>query len=48
MTTTRHAPYFEQLTEDFPELPEPYNNLAVLYAADGQLDRARAALELAL
>lgn len=39
---------FEQLTEDFPELPEPYNNLAVLYAADGQLDRARAALEMAL
>jgi tetratricopeptide (TPR) repeat protein len=39
---------FQQLTEDFPELPEPYNNLAVLYAADGQLDRARATLELAL
>ena len=39
---------FQQLTEDFPELPEPYNNLAVLYAAEGQLDRARAALELAL
>ena len=39
---------FEQLTEDFPELPEPYNNLAVLYAANGQLDRARASLEMAL
>ncbi len=39
---------FEQLTEDFPELPEPYNNLAVLYAASGELERARAALELAL
>ena len=39
---------FEQLTEDFPELPEPYNNLAVLYAANGQLDRARGALEMAL
>lgn len=39
---------FQQLIEDFPELPEPYNNLAVLYAADGQLDRARAALEMAL
>ena len=39
---------FQQLTEDFPELPEPYNNLAVLYAAAGELDRARAALELAL
>ena len=39
---------FQQLVEDFPELPEPYNNLAVLYAADGQLARARAALETAL
>ena len=39
---------FEQLTEDYPELPEPYNNLAVLYAANGQLERARASLELAL
>lgn len=39
---------FEQLTEDFPELPEPYNNLAVIYAANGQLDRARASLETAL
>jgi len=34
--------------EDFPELPEPYNNLAVLYASEGQLDSARAALEMAL
>ena len=39
---------FQQLTEDFPELPEPHNNLAVLYAADGQLDRARQSLEMAL
>ncbi|MGH6611552.1 MAG: tetratricopeptide repeat protein [Burkholderiaceae bacterium] len=39
---------FEQLIEDFPELPEPYNNLAVIYAANGQLDRARASLEMAL
>jgi tetratricopeptide (TPR) repeat protein len=39
---------FQQLTEDFPELPEPYNNLAVLYAAEGQLELARASLELAL
>lgn len=39
---------FERLTEDFPELPEPYNNLAVLYAAEGQLDRARTLLEGAL
>ena len=39
---------FERLTEDYPELPEPYNNLAVLYASEGQLDSARAALEKAL
>lgn len=36
---------FQKLTEDFPELPEPYNNLAVIYAAQGQYDKARAALE---
>ena len=39
---------FERLTEDFPELPEPYNNLAVIYASEGQLDRARTLLETAL
>jgi Flp pilus assembly protein TadD len=39
---------FIQLTEDFPELPEPHNNVAVLLAARGELDRARAALENAV
>ena len=39
---------FAKLTEDYPELPEPYNNLAVLYAAQGQLDKARMALETAI
>ncbi|MEI7429322.1 MAG: tetratricopeptide repeat protein [Betaproteobacteria bacterium] len=39
---------FTKLTEDFPELPEPYNNLAVLYAQQKQYDRARAALEMAI
>ncbi len=39
---------FTQLTEDFPELPEPYNNLAVLYAGQSQFDKARAALEMAI
>jgi Flp pilus assembly protein TadD len=42
------ADVFQQLTEDFPELPEPYNNLAVVYAAAGDLDKARAALENAV
>jgi tetratricopeptide (TPR) repeat protein len=36
---------FRKLTEDYPELPEPYNNLAVIYASQGQYDKARAALE---
>jgi tetratricopeptide (TPR) repeat protein len=39
---------FTKLTEDFPELPEPYNNLAVLYASAGQYDKARTALEAAI
>ena len=39
---------FTKLTEDFPELPEPYNNLAVLYAQQKQYDKARAALEMAI
>ena len=39
---------FTKLTEDFPELPEPYNNLAVLYAQQKQYDKARSALEMAI
>ena len=39
---------FQKLTEDYPELPEPYNNLAVLHAGQGQYDRARTALEMAI
>jgi len=39
---------FTALTQDFPELPDPYNNLAVLYAAEGQLPNALAALQTAL
>lgn len=39
---------FTRLTEDYPELPEPYNNLAVLYAAQGQYEKARTALEMAI
>ena len=41
-------PVFQKLTEDFPELPEPYNNLAVLYAQQRQYDKARSALEMAI
>lgn len=39
---------FTRLTQDFPDLADPYNNLAVLHAAAGELDDARAALEQAL
>lgn len=39
---------FTQITQDYPELPEPYNNLAVLHAGQGQFDKARAALEMAI
>ena len=39
---------FTALTEDFPELPEPYNNLAVLYAAQNKYDAAKNALEMAI
>jgi len=39
---------FTKLTEDYKDLPEPYNNLAVLYAASGQYDKARIALEKAI
>lgn len=39
---------FSDLTRDYPELPEPYNNLAVLYASQGQYDKARTSLEMAI
>ena len=39
---------FSALTQDYPELPEPYNNLAVLYAGRNQLEQARAALDMAI
>ena len=39
---------FTDITQRFPALPEPYNNLAVLYADQGQLDKARQSLENAI
>ena len=36
---------FTKLTQDYPDLPEPYNNLAVIYAGQGQYDKARETLE---
>ena len=39
---------FTTPSEAYPELPEPYNNLAVLYAQQKQYDKARTALEMAI
>jgi Flp pilus assembly protein TadD len=39
---------FTALTQDHPELPEPYNNLGVLHAARSEFDQARTALETAV
>ena len=39
---------FTKLNEDYPELAEPYNNLAVIYAQQKQYDKARQALEMAI
>jgi len=39
---------FTALTEDYPELPEPWNNLAVLRAKKGEYESARVALETAV
>jgi len=39
---------FTGITQDYPELPEPYNNLAVIYAAQGQYEKAQGALESAI
>ncbi|MDT3707745.1 MAG: tetratricopeptide repeat protein [Thiobacillus sp.] len=39
---------FTALTEDYPELPEPYNNLAVIHAAQGRYGSALNALEMAI
>jgi Flp pilus assembly protein TadD/preprotein translocase subunit Sec61beta len=46
--TSEAIAVFTALTEDYPELPEPYNNLAVIYAKLNQLDNARMALEMAI
>ena len=37
-----------QMTSRFPELPEPWNNLAALYVKRNELDQARRALEMAI
>src|SRR3990172_2484942 len=39
---------FIRLTQDHPELPEPFNNLAVIYAEQGDFNNAREALQMAI
>lgn len=39
---------YTEMTQRFPELPEPWNNLAALYAQQGELDRAQEALQMSL
>ena len=39
---------FDRLRRDHPEMSEPWNNLAVLYAAEGRSDEAREMLLVAL
>ena len=46
--TVEAAAVFETLTQEFPELPEPHNNLATIYASRGELDLALGHLEMAL
>jgi len=42
------AKLFTGLTQDFPDLADPFNNLAVILAGRGELDAARQALEQAV
>lgn len=46
--TTEATDIYTEMTTQFPELPEPWNNLAALYAQQGDLDQAHDALEMAL
>lgn len=39
---------FQKLVEDHPEMPAPYNNMAVIYGAQGDYDKARGSLERAI
>ena len=40
--------HFTRMTQDYPELPDPQNNIALLHARAGRLEQARQALETAL
>jgi tetratricopeptide (TPR) repeat protein len=40
--------HFERMSQAYPELPDPWNNIALLHVRAGRLDQARQALEFAL
>ncbi len=40
--------HFVRMTQDYPELPDPHNNIALLQVRAGRLEQARQALETAL
>lgn len=40
--------HFSRMAQDYPELPDPHNNIALLHARAGRLEMARQALETAL
>jgi Flp pilus assembly protein TadD len=39
---------YQALTEDAPDRPEPYNNLGLLYALQGQYEKAKTSVEMAI
>jgi len=39
---------FQKLVDDHPDMPAPYNNMAVIYGAQGDYEKARQALERAI
>ena len=39
---------FTRMSQDYPELPDPFNNIALLHARAGEFELARQALESAL
>lgn len=40
--------WFERMAQDHPELPDPFNNIALLHVRAGRLEPARQALQTAL
>jgi tetratricopeptide (TPR) repeat protein len=45
---TEALAWFEAMAQDYPELPDPWNNIALLHVRAARLDSARRALEAAL